>query len=64
MANDIEGYTIAVFKNEGPDKAPKVILEEDLRLSDLGGGVLKNPGDLTFKIQDAVFNERKHSKEE
>ena len=57
LVGKIEGYTVAIFKQAQPDESAKVIFEEDLRLSRIGGAHVENPDDLIILIEDAVFKE-------
>jgi len=58
LIGPIEGYTIAVFKND-TDKGDVLfytrILEQDLKLSKVGGAHITNVEDLVIMIEDAVF---------
>lgn len=57
LAEDIKGYTIAVFKLVENDQPTNVVMEVDLRLGKVGGAHVKNPEDLIMLIEDAVFKE-------
>lgn len=48
----ITGYTVAVFK-EGCGNNP--VMEEDLKLSKVGGAHITNAESLIMMIEDAVF---------
>lgn len=55
----IKGYTIAVFRADGSDKSAHVVMEEDLKMTRLGGAHIINGESLLTMIEDAVFNEEK-----
>lgn len=57
LVEDIEGYTVAVFKQVQPGESANVVMEVDLRISKTGGAHVKNPDDLIMLIEDAVFKE-------
>ena len=56
LVHAITGYTVAVFK-EGCGNNP--IMEEDLRLSKVGGAHITNVESLVMMMEDAVFQEEK-----
>ena len=54
LVGPITGYVITIT-NQNEEGGP-VILEQDLKLSKVGGAHITNAEDLIMMIEDAVFN--------
>jgi len=57
LISPITGYTVAVFKLVEPDQPANCVMEEDLKLSKVGGAHITNVESLIMMIEDAVFHE-------
>lgn len=53
LVDPITGYTVSVFKEGGNNP----VMEEDLKLSRVGGAHITNAEALIILIEDAVFKE-------
>lgn len=57
MLEPITGYTVAVYKLVESDRSACCIMEEDLKLSKVGGAHVTNADAIIMMIEDAVFKE-------
>jgi hypothetical protein len=57
LIKPIKGYTIAVYKLVEPGESANLLMEEDLRLTKVGGAHITNADSLLMMIEDAVFKE-------
>ncbi len=53
----ITGYTVAVFRLVEDGQPANCIMEEDLKLSKVGGAHVTNVDAIIMMIEDAVFKE-------
>ena len=60
----ITGYTVAVFRLVESGQPANCVMEEDLKLSKVGGAHVTNAEAIIMMIEDAVFKEEKEHETE
>ena len=57
LVEPIAGYTVAVFRLVESGQPANCVMEEDLKLSKVGGAHITNAEALIMLLEDAVFQE-------